>query len=252
MALMHELNGIKAIWLREFIRFKRQRSRILTSIIQPLLWLFLFGAGFSSIANVGNGVSYQSYLFPGIIGITVLFTSIFFGVSIIWDRQFGFLKEILVAPLSRISIFFGKALGGTTTSMIQGTLILLMGFVLNLDLTPAHIIAILPVMFLLSLTIVSIGLIIGSLMDSFEGFNLIMTFINMPMFFLSGALFPVKDLPAFLKPVSIMNPMTYAVDAFRGIVLGLNTNDLLLDVGILLCFCILFLGIGAYIFSRRK
>ncbi|MFH1443196.1 MAG: ABC transporter permease [Candidatus Micrarchaeota archaeon] len=252
MAFMHELNGIKAIWLREFIRFRRQRSRILTSIIQPLLWLFLFGAGFSSIANVGNGIDYQAYLFPGIIGITVLFTSIFFGVSIIWDRQFGFLKEIMVAPLSRISIFFGKALGGTTTSMIQGTLILLIGLALNLNMTPERVLLILPVMFLLSLTIVSLGLIMGSMMESFEGFNLIMTFINMPMFFLSGALFPVDDLPAFLKPLSIANPMTYAVDAFRGILIGINATEIWIDVAILAGFCILFLGVGAYIFSRRK
>ncbi len=252
MTMMQELNGVKAIWLREFIRFRRHRSRIVTSIVQPLLWLFLFGAGFSAIANVGDGISYQAYLFPGIIGITVLFTSIFFGVSIIWDRQFGFLKEILVAPLSRITIFFGKALGGTTTSMIQGTLILLMGFALDLNLTPMHVIAVLPVMFLLSLTIVSIGLTIGSMMESFEGFNLIMTFLNMPMFFLSGALFPVDDLPAFLKPLSIVNPMTYAVDAFRGIILGMNAADVWYDVGFLFGFCILFLFMGAFVFSRRK
>jgi ABC-2 type transport system permease protein len=251
MDYMGETNGIKAIWLREFIRFRRQRSRILTSIISPLLWLFIFGSGFGAQAGFG-AENYQAFIFPGILGITILFTSIFFGVSIIWDRQFGFLKEILVAPLSRVSIFFGKALGGTTTSMVQGALILIIGLIINIHFTIASFISILLLMFIASLTVVSIGLIIGSMMESFEGFNLIMTFINMPMFFLSGALFPVENLPAFLKPLSWINPMTYAVDAFRGVLEGVSSFGLLADISAMLLFCAIFLGAGAYVFSIRK
>ncbi|MEK6954792.1 MAG: ABC transporter permease [Candidatus Micrarchaeota archaeon] len=251
MEYNREFNGIKAIWLREFIRFKRQKSRILTSIISPLLWLFIFGSGFGSMVGFG-AANYQSFLFPGIIGITILFTSIFFGVSIIWDRQFGFLKEILVAPLSRISIFLGKALGGTTTSMIQGTLILLIGIFLNVNITPSTFLIMLALMFISSLTIVSIGLIIGSKMESFEGFNLVMTFINMPMFFLSGALFPLANLPIILRALSWINPMTYAVDAFRGVLLGISSMGLFVDLIAMVFFCALFLFAGASIFSQRR
>ncbi|MFH1750561.1 MAG: ABC transporter permease [Candidatus Micrarchaeota archaeon] len=251
MEFWREFNGIRAIWLREFIRFKRQRSRILSSVISPLLWLFIFGSGFGATAGFGAS-SYQAFIFPGILGITILFTSIFFGVSIIWDRQFGFLKEILVAPLSRISIFLGKALGGTTTSMLQGSLILLIGVLIGINITPITFLAVLLLMFISALTIVSIGLIIGSSMESFEGFNLIMTFINMPMFFLSGALFPIKNLPVFLQPLSLINPMTYAVDAFRAVLEGISEFGLFADVVAMLSFCLLFLGIGAYVFTRRK
>jgi ABC-2 type transport system permease protein len=251
MAMMQELNGIKAIWLREFIRFKRQRSRILTSIVTPLLWLFIFGSGFGQAADFGTG-NYQQFIFPGILGISVIFTSIFFGVSIIWDRQFGFLKEILVAPLSRISIFIGKALGGTTTSLIQGSLILLIGIALNIHFTVFSFLMALMLMFIASLTIVSLGLIIGTKMESFEGFNLIMTFINMPMFFLSGALFPVTNLPSFLRLISWLNPMTYAVDAFRNVLVGVSVLPLYEDVALMIVFCLTFLSLGAYVFSQRK
>jgi ABC-2 type transport system permease protein len=251
MAMAQELNGIKAIWLREFIRFKRQRSRILTSIVTPLLWLFIFGSGFGGSAAFGTG-NYQQFIFPGILGISVIFTSIFFGVSIIWDRQFGFLKEILVAPLSRISIFFGKALGGTTTSIIQGSMILVIGILLNIHYTVFSFIFALILMFIASLTIVSLGLIIGTKMESFEGFNLIMTFINMPMFFLSGALFPVTNLPDFLRIISWINPMTYAVDAFRAVLVGVSVLPLIEDVALMIVFCLTFLSLGAYVFSQRK
>jgi ABC-2 type transport system permease protein len=152
------------------------------------------------------GGSYRSFIFPGIVGMTLLFTSIFVGISVIWDRKFGFMKEILVAPISRVSIILGKALGGSTCAMIQGTLLLLFGFIIKVHLSIFSFILCLPIMFLISFGLVTTGFTIASLMDSLEGFNMIMSFVIMPMFFLSGALFPLKNVPSWLRSLSVVDP----------------------------------------------
>lgn len=184
--------------------------------------------------------------------MTLIFTSIWVGVSVLWDREFGFMKEILVAPISRISIVLGKALGGSTCAMIQGILLLLFGFLINVHIGIFQFILCLPVMFLISFGLVTIGLTIASLMDSFEGFNMIMSFIIMPMFFLSGALFPLKNVPVWLKILSIIDPLTYGVDTLRYIIDGISVFPVILNVLVLICFAILITFFGSLAFSKRE
>ncbi|MBU1197338.1 ABC transporter permease [Candidatus Micrarchaeota archaeon] len=248
---MKEFRGIRAIWRRELIRYSRERSRILTSIASPLLWLVVFSSGFSAF-TIGSGVEYQTFLFPGILGMTILFSSLFFGVSVVWDRQFGFLKETLVAPISRISIFFGKALGGSTIGMIQGTIFLFLGGLFGIGLSIPNVLLVLPILFLISLIIVSTGLFIGSHMESFEGFNLVMTFFTLPMFFLSGALFPLNNLPAFLLPLTYINPLAFGVDALRALLIGTSQYSLGMNILVLLAFASLTIYAGAWAFKRQK
>lgn len=218
------LNGIYTIWYRDVLRFSRDRSRIASSLAQPMLFLFIFGAGLSpAMGRLGGGpagVSYVQFMFPGIITMAVLFTAVFSAISVVWDREFGFLKEVLVAPLPRWAVVVGKALGGSTTAMLQGILILLLAPFVNVGLTPLAIAALLPAMFLTAFALCSLGLVVAARMRSMEGFQLIMNFFLMPMFFLSGALFPLSNLPGWLALLTHIDPVSYGVDAIRRIVLG--------------------------------
>ncbi len=254
---MSELRGIKTLWKREVKRFVRERTRFISSFVQPMLWLIIFGAGLGSSirGSIGSGFSYQEFIFPGIIGQTLLFTSMFMGISVIWDRQFGFLKEILVAPVSRVSIFTGKMLGVSTDSMIQGTIVLMLGFLIGVKITLAIVIEILPLMLLITLGTVCIGLTLASFMTSLESYGTIMTFVNLPMFLLSGALFPVNSLPSWLHWVVYINPLTYGVDALRTIILGsayISPIPFYIDVLFLLTFDVVMVIVGTYAFSLRK
>jgi len=204
---MSDLRKIYGLWHREVLRYWREKSRILSSLILPLLWLVVFGSGLRGIP-VAGGLTYQTYIFPGILGMTLLFTSVFSGVSVIWDREFGFLKEILVAPVSRTTIVLGKALGSGTSALIQGTLLLPLSYLVGVHLPPLSILILIPTMVLISIGLVSVGLLIASLMTSMEGFNFIMSLVIMPMFFTSGALFPLTSAPAWLRYFSYINPMT--------------------------------------------
>jgi len=174
--------GIYVIWLRELIRFFREKLRIVTSLIQPVVWLFIVGRGMGSNFSP-MGLDYAEFMFPGVVGMTVLFTSIFSAVSIVWDREFGFLKEIMVGPVSRTSIVVGKALSGSTTSVLQGTLVLMLAPFVNVDLTVSSFVSALLVMFLISFSLSSFGILIASRMETMQGFQLIMNFLVMPMFF---------------------------------------------------------------------
>jgi ABC-2 type transport system permease protein len=218
---MTEIRGIYTLWLREVKRYLRDRVRIVSSFVQPLLWLLIFGSGMHFSSNVGN-LNYTQYIFPGIIGQTLLFTSMFMGISVIWDREFGFLKEILVAPVSRVSIFLGKMLGGSTDALIQGIIVFLLGLLLGIRLDPLIFFAVLPVMILTTFGLVSIGLIIGSFIENLESYGVVQSFVNLPLFFLSGALFPVQGtgVPNWLQTISNFNPLTYCVDSMRSIVWG--------------------------------
>jgi ABC-2 type transport system permease protein len=201
------------------------------------------------------GLNYQEFIFPGIIGQTLLFTSMFMGISVIWDRQFGFLKEILVAPISRISIFSGKMLGVSTDSMIQGLIVLMLGFLIGVHVTLSMVIAVLPLMLLITLGMVCIGLTLASFMSSLESYGTIMTFVNLPMFLLSGALFPVNSLPSWLKWVVYFNPLTYGVDALRAVILSgayMSPFSIQVDVLYLLIFDAVMILVGSYAFSLRK
>ncbi|MDP3066007.1 MAG: ABC transporter permease [Methanobacteriaceae archaeon] len=250
---MAELEGIYTIWLRENKRFIRYRSRILTSVVTPLLWLLIFGTGLGSAIRFGGGPGgYQAFIFPGIIGQTVLFTAVFSGVSVIIDRQYGFLKEILVAPISRPSIVFGKALGISTTALIQGLILLLLSFVVGITMTPLMFIMSTVVILLISLGLAGLGLLIASFTDSMEGFNLILSFIVLPIFLLSGALFPVTNLPTWLQVAVYLDPLTYGVDALRAIILNSSVLPLYVNVAVVGLFAVAMVLLSALVFSRRE
>ncbi len=219
------LNGIYSIWRRDVIRFVRDRSRLIGSLGQPLLFLVVFGSGLSSaIGRLGQtsgmpGLNYVQFMFPGIIVMAVLFTAIMSAISVVWDREFGFLKEVLVAPVPRWAVAVGKALGGSTTAVFQGVIILVFAPFIGAGLTPLAVVELLPAMFLTAFAMSSVGLLIAARMKTMEGFQVIMNFLLMPMFFLSGALFPLANLPGWLTVLTHIDPVSYAVDAIRRIIL---------------------------------
>lgn len=249
--LQRELSGIYAVWWREFKVFKREKSRVISSIVQPLMWLFLFGTGIGAGVNIGS-LNYRDYIYPGILSMSVLFGSVFFGLYIVWDRKLDVLKAVLVAPISRISIFFGKVLGGCTDVMLQILILFLFSF-----LFPSIHIWGIPLAFLLllltSIALVSLGLALGSLMESLEGFQVISSFLIFPLFFLSGALFPIDNrLPGWLQGLVKLNPLTYAVDGARGALLSMNVFPLYIDFSVIIVFAAIMLGLGSILFSRMK
>lgn len=250
---MGNLVGIYTIWLRELKRYFRAKERIAGSIAQPLFWFIIFGLGLGrAIQFEGLDIDYFSFVTPGIITMSLLFVSIFSGVSIIWDREFGFLKEILVAPVSRTSIVIGKALGGATTALIQGSIILLISLLLGARIPIHSILLLYPIMLLISVGFVSLGLAIASLMDTLEGFQLIMNFVVQPMFFLSGALFPLNSLPEWLRIVTMVDPMTYGVELVRYIITGISSFDILISLFAMTGFTVVMITVATWAFSRRK
>jgi ABC-2 type transport system permease protein len=255
-----ELRGLYTLWLREVKRYLRDRIRIVSSFFQPLLWLVIFGVGIgASLRGTVSipGLTYQQLIFPGIVGQTLLFTSMFMGISVIWDKEFGFMKEILVAPISRMSIFIGKMIGDSTDALIQGIIVLVLGLALGIQIDPIMFLACLPVMLLITFGLVSVGLTIASLIGSLESFGAIQSFINLPLFFLSGALFQVQSLPDWMLAISKVNPLTYGVDALRNIILGgtwqpLQVQSLFVDIAIVGVFDIVMIAIGTWAFTKMK
>ncbi|KPQ44401.1 MAG: multidrug ABC transporter permease [Candidatus Methanoperedens nitroreducens] len=247
---MSEIEGIYAVWLREAKIYIREKERLISSVISPLLWIFGFGAGLGSTVEMISGYPYQIFIYPGIMVMTVLFTSLFYGVYIIWDRKLDFLKEVLVAPISRASVFAGKMLGGATDAMVQVIYLIIIGFFISIPFTPLVILEAFLMLLLISIAMVSIGLVIGANLKSPEGFSLVINFVMWPMFFFSGALFPVSNLAPWLSAVTYINPLTYGVDAMRGIILGINHFPILLDAGVLVLFATIIMGIGILSFRR--
>jgi ABC-2 type transport system permease protein len=253
--VMSELRGLYAIWYRELLVFAREPSRLVGSIIQPLLWLVVFGTGVGSIIEPGtiSSVGYQQFLFPGILVMTVLYGSLFFGLYIILDKRIDFLKEVLVAPLRKSTMFFGKALGGSTDGLLQIIILLVLGALFfGIRFSLSSIFLTLVIVSLLLISITSLGMAIGSLMDSPEGFGLISSFVIFPLFFLSGALFPVNNLPQWLKSVVLVNPVSYAVDALRTVILGIPGYGLPADFSVLAAFTVLTILAGTWAFARIK
>ena len=253
---MTEIRGLYTLWLREVKRYLRDRVRIVSGLVAPLLWLIIFGTGIRLVGETGSQ-NYQQYLFPGIVGQTLLFTSMFTGISILWDREFGFMKEILVAPVSRITVFLGKMLGDSTDALIQGIVVLILGALLGIVKDPAVILELLPVMVLVNFGFVSMGLTIASFLQSLESYGTIVSFVNFPLFFLSGALFPVRGtyVPTWIETVSNFNPLTYGVDALRTITLGQEWQPLYpfyFSILVILLFDIAMIIIGTLTLSRRK
>lgn len=246
-----EFLGISAVWWREFKVFWREKSRIVSSIVQPLMWLFLFGSGIGASLSVGE-VNYRDYIYPGVLTMSVIFGSVFFGLYIIWDRKLDVLKAVLVAPVSRISIFFGKVLGGCTDVLLQVAILFVFSFLFP-TVDPRGIPLALLFLLITSIALVSLGLALGSLLESLEGFQVISAFLIFPLFFLSGALFPVDNrLPVWLQKLVVVNPLSYTVDGVRGALLGMNAFPLYIDLGIITIFALIMLATGSVLFSRMK
>jgi ABC-2 type transport system permease protein len=249
--LQKELMGIFAVWWREFKVFQREKSRIVSSIVQPLMWLFLFGSGIGASINISD-VNYRDYIYPGILTMSVLFGSVFFGLYIVWDRKLDVLKAMLVAPVSRLSIFMGKVLGGCTDVILQVLILFIFSFLFP-SVNPWGIPLALFILFITSIALVSMGLALGSMLESLEGFQVISAFLVFPLFFLSGALFPIDDkLPLWLQGLVKLNPLTYAVDGVRGALLNVTIFPLYIDIAVITFFAIVMFLLGSILFSRMK
>lgn len=247
------MKKIYILWLRQLKRYIRSRSRIIGSLGQPLLFLLALGYGFGPVFKQAGEGNYIQFLVPGIIGMSIIFTAIFSGIEIIWDRQFGFLKETLVAPMPRFNIMIGRTLGGATVATLQGIIVffisLLVGFrPFSWPLMPPVVL----VMFLVALLFTALGTMIASLLADMQGFQLIMNFLVMPLFFLSGALFPLQGLPAGIVTIARFDPLSYGIDAFRVLLINLPQPHfgLATDLLMLALVTLVFLSLGSYFFSK--
>jgi ABC-2 type transport system permease protein len=243
------------IWRRDLKKFFREKSRLWGGIARPILWLLILGSSLKpaiSSSSLGNsGIDYTHYIFPGVIALTLIFTSIQSAISIIWDREFGFLKEVMVAPVPRLAILLGKALGGATQATIQGVITLAFAPLIGLWLNPLVLLGLLATMFVIAFSLTALGIVISSAMTSFEGFGVISNFIVMPMYFLSGAIYPTASAPIWLKPLIYVNPLSYGVDALRQITIGVGTHDFWLDMVVLAVFALVVLAIALPLFNRE-
>ncbi|MFA6024357.1 MAG: ABC transporter permease [Candidatus Gracilibacteria bacterium] len=245
------MKKIYILWLREIKRYLRSKSRTIGSLAQPLLYLLALGYGFGSVFQQAGEGNYLNFLAPGIIGMSIIFSGMFSGMSVIWDRQFGFLKETLVAPTSRLNIMMGRTLGGATISAFQGALVL--GLSILFGFRPENWLGLLPallIMFLLALLFTALGIMVASLLEDMQGFHLIMNFLVMPLFFLSGALYPLKGLPTIMDVLAKIDPLSYGNDALRGVLLGTSHYGLSLDLAVLSGFTVVFLALGTYFFKK--
>jgi len=258
------LRGIWVIAYRELLRFVQERSRLLSSFAMPLLFLVIFGAGFTrTIGTMTPGVDFVQFIFPGIIAMTVLMNSVMSGLSVVWDREFGFLKEILVAPLGRTGIVLGKAVGSATVAVMQGAVMLLLAPLVGVKVTPLLVLQLMPVLVIISMSLSGLGILVASRMRSQQGFQLIVQLIIFPLIFLSGVFFPVNNVPAWLEVFSKANPLTYGVDAIRqlflagsaevtGVTVFGHTMTVLQDVAVIACFGTILLLLAAWSFGKQE
>ena len=260
-------SGVYIIWYREVLRYWRDRARLVSSLGQPLLFLVVFGSGLTASLGAGltselGDVSYVRFLFPGIVTMAVLFTAVFSAMSIVWDREFGFLREVLVAPISRAAVVLGKALGGSTVAMCQGAILLVLAPILGVSLNPLLILELLGLMFLTALALTSMGILIAARLESMQAFQMIMNFLILPMFFLSGAFFPLKQLPAWMSVVTRLDPVAYGVDPMRRLLLGAKLAPgikianhhlgTLEDILILACFAVVMMLLAMRAFETQE
>jgi ABC-2 type transport system permease protein len=245
------MRAVWILWLRQIKRYARSRSRMIGSLGQPVLFLFALGYGFGPIfARAGEG-DYLAFIAPGVISMGIIFSAIFGGIDIIWDRQFGFLKETLVAPVPRLAIVLGRTLGGATTALLQGIIILVICLIAGLRI---HHLLLAPLallfMFLIALVFSAIGTAIGSALKDMQGFQLIMNFLVLPLFFFSNALFPVAGLPAPLRIAVGLNPVSYGVAGMRAALAGDASLDMVTDLAVLGVLAVALLGLSSFLFSR--
>ena len=271
-SLRSELRAIKIVWRRELIRFRSDRIRIVTSLVQPLLFLFVLGSGLQGLARAGtHGVALKTFIYPGILCIAVMFTAMFSAASIVWDREFGFLREMMVAPIRRSSIVIGKVLGGATVASFQGVIVICLAGLVHVPYDPPLIIGIFALQLLLAFAITAFGVMIAVRIKQMQSFMGVMQMIVMPMFFISGALFPVAGLPGWLAVLNRLDPLTYAVDPMRRLVFSdLTISPLarraldpgvtwwgwhvpgLLEAGVIALLGLVMLGIAIWEFSATE
>lgn len=255
---------MSAIEVNQLVRsFVRDRSRIVSSLGMPLLFLLVFGSGLApAMSNLGGGhLDFKQFMFPGILGMTVLFTSVFSAVSIVWDREFGFLKEVMVAPVSRMAVALGKVAGGSSVALFQGLLILLLAPLLGIKLTGDQILVLTGLLLLLAAVMTSFGILIASRQRSMEGFHMMMNFLLMPMFFLSGAFFPLQGVPVWMELLARIDPVTYGVDPLRQVALResvpaqalqtLSLHPIATDVAIMAVLGLAFIVPAVWLFSKQ-
>jgi len=217
--------GTWVVAYREILRFVSERSRMLSSFAMPLLFLVIFGAGFSNvIGQLARGVNFIQFMYPGIIAMTVLTSSLFAGISVVWDREFGFLKEILVAPIGRTGIVLGKAIGATLVALLQALIMLVLAPFLGVSLSPALVLQLIPIVVILSLGLSGLGILIASFMTSQQGFQVLIQILIFPLIFLAGVFFPVNSVPPWMEVISKVNPLTYGVDAIRQLFIGSSAS----------------------------
>ena len=247
------LQTIYIMWLRELKKFWRSPSRIIGALGQPILFLLALGYGLGSVFQAAGRGSYVQFLVPGIIGMAIIFVSIFNGMQIIWDRQFGFLKETLVAPVSRIAIMLGRTFGGATVATVQGCIVfaltLLFGFH---PYSWALVVPAIIVMFSIASLFSALGITVASFVKDTQGFQLVMNFLVMPMFFLSGALFPLTNIPLLLRALATIDPLSYSVDGIRALLINVSHFGIATDATVLLVMASVFLGLGSYCFTKLE
>jgi len=247
---MHALETVWALCFRELLRFVRERSALYATLARPTLWLIVLGSGMQNAFRQETGVAYAAYLLPGVVTMTILFGGLFAGVSTVWDREFGFLKEVLVAPVSRLEIAAGKLLAGTLVTTTQAIITLLFAPLVGVVLGPLQLLGMLGVVVLASAGVVGLALVIAARMRSFEGFSNFANLLALPLFFLSGSMYPVRDAPPWLSPLIHVNPMTYAVDALRTIAIGVGTFSLARDLALVAAFTAVMALLAAASFKR--
>ena len=245
------MNAIYILWMRELKKYGRSRVQIIASLGQPLLYLLVLGFGLGPVYQKAGGGSYLQFMAPGIVGMAVLFTSVFSGIALLWDRQFGFLKETLVAPVPRSYVMIGRTLGGATVAMLQGTLIVVVCLIAGFR--PVSLLGIplgFAFMALIAIVFAALGTSIGSSLQDMQGFQLIMNFLVLPIFFLSGALFPLNNLPKVLSFVTKLDPLSYGVDGLRAALIGTSHFGAIVDAVVLAVVAVGLLGLGAWRFSK--
>jgi ABC-2 type transport system permease protein len=245
------MSAIYILWLRQLKRYLRSRARIIGSLGQPLLFLLALGFGFGPTFAKAGGGNYIQFLAPGIISMGILFTAVFSGIEIIWDRQFGFLKETLVAPVPRILIMVGRTLGGATVSVLQGIAVFLICLAVGFRMPSLTLLPLALVFLILTgLLFTAVGTALGCLLPDFQGFQLVMNFLVMPIFFLSGALFPLTNVPRALSIIATLDPLSYSVDGLRYALIGITHFGPLLDLSVLAVITAVVLFLGGYVFSK--
>lgn len=241
---------IYILWLRQLKRYWRSKARIIGSLGQPIFFLLALGFGFGSVYQKAGAGNYFEFLAPGIIAMSILFNAMFNGIEVIWDRQFGFLKETLVAPVSRIRIMIGKTLGGATVAFIQGLIVFVIASIFGFRITSSSIPLAIIFMALIAIIFTAVGIAIASKMEDMHAFPLIMNLLIMPLFFLSGALFPIENLPSVMEIIVKANPLSYGVDGIRGALTGVAQMGMFIDFIVLFLLAVVALLAGAYLFSK--